>query len=70
MSVEEEHFDVLQNMEFEIVQVYRSTSDLIDAEVLNAIESLIHIFDTPQPEGMRILRSATRLAHAGLHQRK
>jgi hypothetical protein len=46
MSVEEEHFDVLQNMEFEIVQIYRwrslrlaeSTSDLIDAEVLNAIE--------------------------------
>ena len=29
MSVEEKHFDVLQNMEFEIVQVYRSTSDLI-----------------------------------------
>ena len=45
MSVEEEHFDVLQNMEFEIVQVYRSTSDLIDAEVLNAIESLIHSYN-------------------------
>jgi hypothetical protein len=53
MSVEEEHFDVLQNMEFEIVQIYRwrslrlaeSTSDLIDAEVLNAIESLIHIYN-------------------------
>jgi hypothetical protein len=45
MSVEEEHFDVLQNMEFEIVQVYRSTDDLIDAEVLNAIESLIHIYN-------------------------
>jgi hypothetical protein len=45
MSVEEEHFDVLQNMEFAIVQIYRSTSDLIDAEVLNAIESLIHIYN-------------------------
>jgi hypothetical protein len=45
MKVEEEHFDVLQNMEFEIVQVYRSTSDLIDAEVLNAIESLIHSYN-------------------------
>ena len=32
-------------MEFEIVQIYRSTSDLIDAEVLNAIESLIHIYN-------------------------
>jgi hypothetical protein len=38
MKVEEEHFDVLQNMEFEIVQIYRSTSDLIDAEVLNEIK--------------------------------
>ena len=45
MKVEEEHFDVLQNMEFEIVQVYRSTDDLIDAEVLNAIESLIHSYN-------------------------
>jgi hypothetical protein len=45
MRVEEEHFDVLQNMEFEIIQVYRSTSDLIDAEVLNAIESLIHSYN-------------------------
>jgi hypothetical protein len=45
MKVEEEHFDVLQNMEFEIVQIYRSTSDLIDAEVLNAIESLIHSYN-------------------------
>jgi PIN domain nuclease of toxin-antitoxin system len=30
----------------------------------------LDLVDTPQPEGMRILRSATRLAHAGLHQRK
>ena len=45
MKVEEEHFDVLQNMEFEIVQIYRATSDLIEAEVLNAIESLIHIYN-------------------------
>jgi hypothetical protein len=45
MSVEEEHLDLLQNMEFEIVQVYRETSDLIDAEVLNAIESLIRSYN-------------------------
>jgi hypothetical protein len=45
MKVEEEHFDVLQNMEFAIVQIYHSTSDLIDAEVLNAIESLIHSYN-------------------------
>jgi hypothetical protein len=45
MSVEEKHLDVLQNMEFAIVQIYRSTSDLIDAEVLNAIESLIRTYN-------------------------
>jgi hypothetical protein len=55
MSVEEEHFDVLQNMEFEIVQVYRSTSDLIDAEVLNAIESLIHIYNLEVKGGFAAL---------------
>jgi hypothetical protein len=44
MSVEEEHLDVLQNLEFAIVEVYRKTPDLIDAEVLTAIESLIRIY--------------------------
>jgi hypothetical protein len=45
MSVEEKHLDVLQNMEFAIVQIYRSTTDLIDLEVLNAIESLIRTYN-------------------------
>jgi hypothetical protein len=44
MSVEEEHLDVLQNLEFAIVEVYRKTPDLIDAEVLTAIESLVRIY--------------------------
>jgi hypothetical protein len=41
MSVEEEHQDVLQNLEFSIIQVYRDEPDLIDAEVLTAIEALV-----------------------------
>jgi hypothetical protein len=45
MSVEEKHLDVLQNMEFAIIQIYRSTTDLIDLEVLNAIESLIRTYN-------------------------
>ena len=45
MSVEDKHLDVLQNMEFAIVQIYRSTSDLIDIEVLNAIKSLIRTYN-------------------------
>jgi hypothetical protein len=40
MSVEDQHLDVLQNIEFAIMQVYESTPDLIDAEVLRAIEVL------------------------------
>lgn len=44
MSVEEEHLDVLQNLEFAIVEIYKKTPDLIDAEVLTAIESLIRIY--------------------------
>jgi hypothetical protein len=41
MEVELEHQDVLQNIEFVIKQVYRTHPDLIDEEVLTAIESLI-----------------------------
>jgi hypothetical protein len=34
MAVEDQHLDVLQNIEFAIMQVYESTPDLIDTEVL------------------------------------
>ena len=44
MTVEEEYQDVLQNLEFAIVSIYRITPDLIDAEVLNAIDSLIRTY--------------------------
>jgi hypothetical protein len=44
MTVEEEFQDVLQNIEFSIIQVYRGNPDLIDAEVLTAIEALIRLY--------------------------
>jgi hypothetical protein len=44
MSVEDQHLDVLQNIEFAIMEVYESTPDLIDAEVLKAIETLTRIY--------------------------
>jgi hypothetical protein len=44
MSVEEDHLDVLQNLEFAIVEIYKKNPDLIDAEVLTAIEALIRIY--------------------------
>ncbi|MGI0486761.1 hypothetical protein ACN4EK_15075 [Pantanalinema rosaneae CENA516] len=44
MAIEEEHQDVLQNLEFAIINLYRQTPDLIDAEVLTAIEALIRTY--------------------------
>lgn len=41
MDAEIEHQDVLQNIEFAIKQVYREHPDLIDEEVLTAMEALI-----------------------------
>jgi hypothetical protein len=48
MTVEEDFQDVLQNLEFAIVALYRDTPDLIDAEVLNAIESLIRLYSAEE----------------------
>lgn len=44
MTVEEEHQDVLQNIEFSIIQVYQENPDLIDAEVLTAIDALVRLY--------------------------
>jgi hypothetical protein len=44
MGVEDQHLDVLQNIEFAIIQVYEVTPDLIDAEVLKAIEALTRTY--------------------------
>lgn len=44
MTIEEDHQDVLQNIEFGIVQVYRETPGLIDAEVLTAIDALVRLY--------------------------
>jgi hypothetical protein len=44
MKVEDQHLDVLQNIEFAIMQVYQEKPDLIDIEVMNAIENLSHLY--------------------------
>lgn len=44
MTFEAKYEAVLQNLESAIIQVYRECSDLVDAEVLMAIESLIRIY--------------------------
>ena len=41
MKVEDEYFDVLQNIEFAIIQEYRRDSSLTDADVLRAVNALV-----------------------------
>lgn len=44
MRVEDQYFDVLQNIETAIVAAYDDRSDLLDAEVLDAIDALIRTY--------------------------
>jgi hypothetical protein len=45
MTFEEEYGDVLQNIEFGIVQVYREHPETLDADVLMALEALIQYYN-------------------------
>jgi len=44
MELEDEHLDVLQNIEFAIVSVYREKSDLVDTAVMRALDALIEVY--------------------------
>jgi hypothetical protein len=54
MAIEEEYEDVLQNLEFGIVQVYRHNRSLLDSDVSDALEALIRLYRSGQ--GTRSLR--------------
>jgi hypothetical protein len=41
---EDEHLDVLQNIEFGIVQAYRAAPEVMDAHVASALEALIRVY--------------------------
>jgi hypothetical protein len=41
MEFHEKYLDVLQNIEFGIVQIYREQSDLLDYDVMRALEALV-----------------------------
>ena len=63
MGLEDGHMDVLQNIEFAIVSVYRERSDLLDYDVMRALDALIDVYraearghspkdiSLPEPEG-------------------
>ena len=44
MALEDVHLDVLQNIEFAIVSVYRKQHDLRDVEVMRALDALIDVY--------------------------
>ena len=44
MGFQETHLDVLQNIEFAVVSVYRDHSTLLDYSVMNALDALIEIY--------------------------
>jgi len=63
MALEDTHLDVLQNIEFAIVSVYRKQHDLRDLDVMRALDALIDVYraeargripkdiSLPEPEG-------------------
>jgi hypothetical protein len=71
MSVEDEHLDVLQNIEFAIMQTYQEIPGLIDAEVMNALEALIYLYNA-ELQGKaglsRPLRGTTATVAAGIKE--
>lgn len=62
MTVEEEHQDILQNIESAIIEVYRDRSDLIDAEVLSAIDALVRLYAAQAQRRTSSLRPPKGLA--------
>ncbi len=44
MVLEDEHPDVLQNIEFAIISVYREQADLVDFSVMRALDALIAFY--------------------------
>jgi len=76
-ALEDEHLDVLQNIEFAIVSVYREKSDLLDLAVMRALDALIDVYraeargHTPKavslPEPERIIFERARAVCKTLH---
>lgn len=44
MTLEDEYLDVLQNIEFAIVSVYKEQHDLRDLQVMRALDNLIELY--------------------------
>jgi hypothetical protein len=44
MTIEDEYLDVLQNIEFAIVSVFREHNDLRDSNVMHSLDALIDLY--------------------------
>lgn len=44
MGLEDTQIDVLQNIEFAVVSVYRERSELLDYDVMRALDALIEVY--------------------------
>ncbi len=49
-NIEEEYEDVLQNIEFAIISVYREHSELLDYEVEKALNALMVAYQAEQQQ--------------------
>jgi hypothetical protein len=68
MRVEEQYEDVLQNIEFSIINVYRQDPSLLDYDVRDAVEALIRCYEAErsgrQPPALRLHERAQRVFQA------
>jgi hypothetical protein len=46
MALEDEYPDILQNIEFAIISVYREKNDFYDFSVMRALDALIEVYST------------------------
>ncbi|MEZ4710451.1 MAG: hypothetical protein R3A44_24830 [Caldilineaceae bacterium] len=67
MNFEEEYQDVLQNIEFAIISVYREQPEMVDYDVEKALNGLIDLYTAEErnhePRPPRNLRDASLLAY-------
>ena len=66
MDVEEEHLDILQNIEFAIMSVYRDNPLLVDFDVEAAINALISLVPCAKSESRGAANQPERARDAGL----
>jgi len=68
MAVEEEYQDVLQNIEFAIVRLYREDPSLLDYAVLDALQALIRFYQAEErqrrPPALRLSEKSQRVFEA------